>query len=198
MRSRGAHGVPAPFLDMAFAVIFVFLAVIMISTVEEPKKAAVESIPPKAEFLVTLSWDDDSQDDIDLYVRGPDGKVVYFSNRQTALLFLDADNLGKGNTLGMPDGTVVTVPTRREVVTIRAVVPGTYDVNTHFYRKYSMPGYVNHLQVVIVKLNPFSEITRATAVFDTQGQEQTLANFTVAPDGSVSSVFLAPVQLVGK
>lgn len=191
-------GIPAPFLDMAMGVIFVFLAVIMISTVEEPKKIAVENVPPKAEYLIQLSWDDNSEDDIDLYVRSPDNQVVYFSRRQTPLMFLDADDLGRGNTMALPDGTTKTVPTRRETVTVRAIMPGEFCVNAHAYRKNSPPGVVAHLVMTVTRLNPFSEITRATATFDTQGQEQTLANFTVAADGSVSAVYLAPVNLVGK
>lgn len=196
-QSRQSHGIPAPFLDMAMGVIFVFLAVIMISTMDEPKKAVTEAPVPKAEFLVTLAWDDGSPDDIDLYVRSPDRQIVYFSRRQTPLMFLDADNLGMNNSVDMPDGTVAAVPTRREVITIRAIMPGEYAVNSHFYKKNSPPGVVTHLVMTVTKLNPFAEITRAVASFDTQGQEQTLANFTVEPDGKVSSVFLAPVKLVG-
>jgi hypothetical protein len=197
MRTRQASGIPAPFLDMAMGVIFVFLAVIMISTVDEPKKSVTEAPVPKAEFLVQLSWDDNSQDDIDLYVRSPDKNVVYFSRRQTPLMFLDADNLGLNNALDMPDGSISQVPTRREVVTVRAIMPGEYVVNSHFYKKNSPPGTVDHLVMTVTKLNPFAEVTRAETVLDTQGQEQTLANFTVEPDGKVTSVFLAPVALVG-
>lgn len=197
MRTRGAAGIPAPFLDMAMGVIFVFLAVIMISTMDEPKKAVTEAPIPKAEFLITLNWDDNSPDDIDLYVRSPDNQVVYFSRRQTPLMFLDADNLGLNNSVNLPDGSAMAVPTRREVITVRAIVPGEYAVNAHFYKKSSAPGVVNHLAMTVAKLNPFAEITRAEATFDTQGQEQTLANFMVEPDGTVSSVFLAPVKLVG-
>ena len=197
MRTRQATGIPAPFLDMAMGVIFVFLAVIMISTVDEPKKSVTEAPVPKAEFLIELSWDDNSQDDIDLYVRSPDNNVVYFSRRQTPLMFLDADNLGMNNSVDMPDGTVSSVPTRREVVTVRAIMPGEYVVNAHFYKKNSPPGMVDHLVMAVTKLNPFAEITRAQTTFDTQGQEKTLANFTVEPNGKVSSVFLAPVPLVG-
>ena len=197
MRARAAVGIPAPFLDMAMGLIFVFLAVILISTVDEPKKAVVEAPVPKAEFLVVLNWDDESRDDIDLYVRSPDKNVVYFSRRQTPLMFLDADNLGMNNSIDMPDGSVSAVPTRREVVTIRAIMPGESVVHAHFYKKNSPPGTPTNLVMTVTKLTPFSEVTRAQAVFDTQGQEQTLANFTVEPDGKVTSVFLAPVSLVG-
>jgi len=197
MKGRAAIGVPSSFLDMTFGFVFVLLALVLISTVEEPKKAAVEALVPKAEFLVTLAWDDDSRDDIDLYLRSPDGVTTFFSHRQSAIAFLDSDNLGLGNTVSMPDGSFVTVPTRRETITIRAIAPGEYVVNAHFYKKNSPPGFVDHLQLAITKLNPFGEVTRASATFDTQGQEQTLANFTVRPDGSIGDVFLAPVKLVG-
>lgn len=192
-----AKGIPLPFFDLAMGALFVLMAVVMISTPEEPKKAAVDAPVPKAEFLVTLDWTDGSPDDIDLYLRSPDGKITYFSNRQSAVAFLDSDNLGSGNTVSLPDGSYVSVPTRREVITIRAIVPGEYVCNAHFYRRHGDGSKPDHLTLTVTKLNPFAEITRATAVFDTQGQEQTLANFTVAADGSVSSVFLAPVNLVG-
>ena len=41
MRTRQASGIPAPFLDMAMGVIFVFLAVIMISTQLEDETASI-------------------------------------------------------------------------------------------------------------------------------------------------------------
>lgn len=191
------NGVPAPFLDMAFGVLFVFLAIIIISTVDDPKKQNDPAPVPKAEFLITLTWDDGSQDDIDLYVRAPDGSIVYFRNKQTPLAFLDTDNTGLSNAVQSPDGSYVAIPSRQEVVTIRAIVPGEYVVNAHFYRKSSAPGFVNHAKMTLVKLNPYSAVTEANAVFDLQGQEQTLTNFTVDASGIVTSVFVAPVKMVG-
>jgi len=182
---------------MAFGVIFVFLAVIMISTVDEPKKAVTEAPIPKAEFLIQLSWDDGSLDDIDLYVRGPDRNVVFFNKRQTPLMFLDTDNLGMNNAVTMPDGTYTPVPTRREIVTVRAVAAGEYTVNAHFYKKNSPKGSKDNLVLSVLKLNPYAEIGRATAVFDEQGQEQTMLNFTVDAKGDVAEVFQAQTKMVG-
>lgn len=192
-----SEGMPASYLDMAFAVIFVFLAVILISTPEKPKKANDPAIMPKAEFIVELSWSDGSQDDLDLYVRTPDGKIVFFANRQTPIAFLDVDNVGRNNSVTLPDGTTQEVKSRVETITIRAIVPGTYTVNVHAYRKSSDPSFIDHAKVKITKLNPYSVVTETTADFDTQAQERTLANFVVEPDGSVSSVYASESKMVG-
>ena len=197
-RLSRSEGVPAPFLDLAFGVIFAFLAVILISTVEEPKKANDPAPIPKAEFLIVMTWDNNSVDDLDLYCRLPNGHVVYFRNKQDPAAFLDVDNTGaSSNTIQMPDGTVTMVPTRQETITIRAILPGDYAVNTHFYRKSSPPGFVDHVHLRVAKLNPYVEVTQASANFDAEGEEKTLANFTVDSSGDVSSVYLAPVKLVG-
>ena len=194
---KGSSGLPAAFFDLAMGALFVLLAIVLISTVEDPKKSSAETIQPKAEFLVTMDWDDNSPDDIDLYVRSPDGKIVFFSNRQTPVMFLDADNLGHGNTLTMPDGSVVTVPTRREVVTIRAIVPGIWTINSHFYRKASPAGTVDHCLVTLTKLNPYAELAQVPYEMDTQTQERTIESFVVEPDGRVSSQYADNVKLVG-
>ena len=197
MTAARQHGMPVAFVDFFATLAVIMFVLFAISSVQDPKKANDPAVVPKAEFLIVMSWDDGSQDDLDLYVRTPDGKVVFFANRQEPGAFLDQDNLGRNNTLVMPDGTAKEVPARNETVTIRAIMPGTYQVNAHLYSKRSAPGYVNHVTVKATKLNPFSDVTQAQAEFDTQGQERTLFNFTVAADGRVTDVFMAPSKLVG-
>lgn len=152
----------------------------------------------RAEILIQLSWDDGSVDDLDLWVRGPDGQTVFYKSKSTPYMFLDHDETGRGDTITAPDGTIQTVPSRMEVVTIRAIVPGDYVVNCHSYHKESGPGVIDHAKLRIIKLNPFSIITEASADFDSEAEEKTLANFTLAADGSISAVYLSPVKMVGE
>lgn len=189
---------PAFYFDLALGMVFAMIAIIAVSTVKPPKKDDTPPVTPKAEFLITLSWNDSSIDDLDLYARGPDGQIVFFKSKSAPYMFLDHDDTGRGDTVAMPDGSSQTVPTRIEVITIRAIVPGDYAVNTHCYAKGSDTGYVDHAKLRIVKLNPFSVVTETEADFDAAGEEKTLANFTVASDGSVSSVYLSPTKMVGQ
>lgn len=183
MTKRAREGLSPAFLDMAMTVVCVLLAMMLISVFSDPKPAA-GVLTPKAEFLVEMTWDDGSASDVDLYAKGPDGKIVFFGSRKTEVMFLDTDNTGNGN------GSVVD---RREVVTVRAVVPGRYEFNSHCYR---CNGPVN-VKLRVLKLNPYSVIKEAAVTFDMQGQERTLAAMHVRADGS-AEVFEQQTRMVGK
>lgn len=180
--SRSAE-LPAPFFDFAMSVLFVFMALFMLSTMDTPKPAA-GVLTPKAEFLAELTWDDGSSSDIDLYAKGPDGKIVFFGSRKTEVMFLDTDNTGSGN------GSVVD---RREVVTVRAIEPGSYYFGAHAYR---LAGPVN-VKLRVLKLNPYSVVSERAVTFDTQGQERTLAAMNVRADGAAEP-YEAQTRMVGK
>lgn len=175
---------PATFFDFAMSVLFVFVALFMLSTMDTPRPPQAGVLTPKAEFLIEITWDDGSTSDVDLYARGPDGKVVYFGSRRTETMFLDQDNTGNGNG---------EIKDRREIVTVRAIEPGDYVFNVHCYRCTSQ---VN-VKLRVLKLNPFSVVKDTSYAFDTQGQERTLAAMTVRADGSVEA-FEANVKMVGK
>lgn len=191
--SRSAD-LPAPFFDFAMSVLFVFVALFMLSTMTEPQPPQAGIITPKAEFLIELTWDDGSRDDVDLYARGPDGKVVFFGRRDSSLMFLDRDNVGSNNTVESAAGPL-ELRDRKEVVTVRAVVPGEYTFNGHMFRKNS-PAPVK-LKLQVIKLNPFRVVAAAETTFDTQGQEQNLVAMSVGPAGDVTAVYTVPVKMVG-
>lgn len=183
MKTRAREGLSPAFLDMAMTVVCVLLAMMLISVFSDPKPAA-GALTPKAEFLVEMTWDDGSASDVDLYAKGPDGRVVFFGSRKTEVMFLDNDNTGTANG---------SVADRREIVTVRAVAPGTYTFNAHAYR---LAGPVS-VKLRVLKLNPYSVVSERSYQFDTQGQERTLAAMVVRSDGS-AEVFEQQTRMVGK
>ncbi len=131
MRRSDKEHVTASFFDLFSILVLVLLAIVAVSTPEESKKKDdLGKIIPKAEFLITLTWDDNSRDDVDLYVKGPDGQIAFFHNSSAGYMFLDHDNLGISNNVVMnPDGSATQLPDRTEIVTVRAIVPGDYAVH---------------------------------------------------------------------
>ncbi|MGY6249724.1 hypothetical protein ACXIUS_19555 [Bosea thiooxidans] len=183
MTARASAELPAAFFDFAMSVLFVFMALFVLSTMDTPKPAA-GVLTPKAEFLVEMTWDDGSASDVDLYARGPDGKIVFFGSRKTEVMFLDTDNTGNGNG---------EIKDRREIVTVRAIEPGRYEFNAHAYR---LTGPVS-VKLRVLKLNPYSVVSERAVTFDTQGQERTLAAMHVRADGSAEP-YEAQTRMVGK
>jgi len=188
------------FLDMlfnmalAFALLFL-LAFIMIKPSIEPSKKAIEM---KAEFVLTLSWPDGSLDDQDLWVKMPDGKMIGYSNRDIGVMTLDRDDRGGlGNTYVDPiDGTLKIQAIRREIVTIRTVLPGRYVVNVHTfadrkeYAGISSPAVMPYsVEVTLVKLNPsFQEVTKQKVLMEKLNDQKTVLAFTVGENGEITSV----------
>ena len=113
------------FVDLLFNLIlgFVFLFIISFILINDPEKK--ESIEQKAEYMIILSWDDDLNNDIDLWVQGPSG-TVGFRNPQQGNMFLDKDDLGHRNDAIVNGGVEKIIYINREVTSIRGFQKGEY------------------------------------------------------------------------
>jgi hypothetical protein len=198
MRSRVRFDLA--FLDMVFNLVLAFaflflMSFLLIRPTAEPPRQAVEM---KAEFVITMSWPDGSLDDQDLWVKMPDGKLMGYSLKDLGVATLDRDDRGgHGNIYYDPaDGVRKIQPLRREVVTIRAIIPGRYVVNVHTFnsrdswQEFQSAAVLPYdVEATMVKLNPrVEDITKVKSRMEKQGDQRTLFAFTVAADGKVVEV----------
>lgn len=159
-----------------------FVALIMMTT--QKAKGKVES---KAEFLISMSWPDDSPDDFDLFVQDPLSNVVWYRRREMGFMVLERDNRGQANNFVMVDGKKVRSSTRQEMVSIRGIVPGEYTVNVyHFSAQSGLPVPVD---VTVEKLNPtVSIVAKKTLMMQGGGVEKSAVRFTLDTKGEVVSI----------
>ena len=124
------------FTDLLFNIVvglaFLFLlAFILMNPIAKDK-----DIEEKSDFIIILTWDDESGDDIDLWIRDPLGNLLSFRNREDALMHLDRDDLGLSNDkVELPEGGFVYVFRNKEVASLRGTHEGEYLVNIHVYNK---------------------------------------------------------------
>ena len=185
------------FTDMLFNMLlgFVFLFIIAFILINPITKKS--DAPKKAEYLIVIEWDDDKNDDIDLWVRDPAGNFISFINRTGGLLNLEKDDLGRSNdAVVMPDGTVKVLNINREVVTVRGIVPGVYNVQAHVYSRKSWKEEteVGTITVKVIKVNPYGEVYMGTKMYNIKGQQITLLNFKLDKDGKFLGFNLEHVQ----
>lgn len=183
-----------PFLDLLFNVLigFVFLFIVSFLLINPVAKRA--DIEVKAEFLITVFWPDNLEDDVDIYVEDPAGNLVWFKSREPGLMHLDRDDLGKRNDEVVTAAGTILFPENREIVTLRGIVPGEYTVNVHCYFKVgSDPVPVT---VQIDKINPYSVVIRETIDLVNKGEEVTVTRFSVNSNGEVTNVNKLPKKLV--
>lgn len=185
-----------PFYDMLFNMLIAFVFCFIIALLAmNPKALKAGDIPSKAEYIISVSWPDMNPNDIDTWVQGPSGELVWFRAREAGLMHLDRDDRGLTNDTIVVNGKQVINPLNTEVVTIRGIEPGEYTVNVQYYEsKNNEPVEVT---VSVIKVNP-----RADVVFYGQltlarkGDEATAARFTVLPDGAVTNANTLPKKLV--
>lgn len=171
------------YIDVLTCLFVIFIAMFLLS---EPKKAESKGnhIDP-SQYLIELTWDDDSYSDIDLWVSNEVGEIVFFRDRELGGMTLDTDNMGINNRIANENGDLVAVKGRREVISIRGIVPGTYTVNVMMYK--SRQNKTETPRVTVRKLNPYREITDKTVDLTNDGDEETIVQFTVNEKGDFVS-----------
>ena len=174
------------FLDLLFNTLLCFAALFVLSFILINPSKKENNIKAKADFMITVTWNKDLDDDVDTYVEDPVGNLVAFMRREEGLMHLDRDDLGHRNdTINTPNGPI-EYKDNREIVTLRGFVPGEYVVNVHMYMKREIAP--TEVTIVLEKLNPYMIIMAKNVILTTSGQEDTAFSFVVDSEGSVTKV----------
>jgi hypothetical protein len=173
------------FTDLLFNALlgFALMFVLAFTLINNPDNSG--NVDAKAEMLITVRWPDRHPDDVDTLVEGPQGKVVWYHNRDSGLMHLDRDDRGLLADRITLDGKVVSNPINQETVTVRALQTGEYVVNLlHYQSNYKEPLPVT---VKVEKLNPtVTLVYYGTRHLKGTGDEQTAVRFRLDADGNVS------------
>src|SRR5690348_8497241 len=154
-------------------------------------------IQPFGQFAVTTTWRGGSNDDVDLYVRDPQGNICYFGALTIGLMTLEGDDLGTATTgtTTLPDGQKVVSSYNGERTVLHGIVPGEYTVNVQMYQK-NDPGPTSvTVQLWSLRGNDVMEHEQKV-VLTRQGDEATAFRFTLDAAGHISNINRLPAKLV--
>jgi hypothetical protein len=142
-------------------------------------------ITTKAEFVITVTWSDDSRDDVDTWLQDPAGNVLHFRQRDVGLAHLDRDDRGKTNdTITLDDGHRVEYTHNQELTTIRGFLTGEWVLNVHMYSKIDANPIL--VEVRIDKLNPKVEtVFYKKIVMKSRWEEVTVTRFVMTNQGDI-------------
>lgn len=195
-RQRMSDSGSDPFTDLLFNALltFTFLFLISLLLINPPAKSGI--INPKAEFLITVSWEDGNANDIDTWVQGPQNTRVWFKQTQNGLMHLDRDDRGLSNDTQQVDGQEIVNPLNQEVVTIRGRPPGEFIVNVHYYK--SIDQLEVPVTIYVAEVNPTLKVLHyATLNLKQEGEEKTAVRFTLNAQGKVENINTLQTSLVG-
>ena len=190
-----------PFTDLLFNILlgFVFLFFLTILFINPITKLG--NVNLKAEYIITIEWKESLPDDVDIWVKDPNGEIVSYLKKDAGWLHLDRDDRGVINDKVSINGEEYTYPINREVVTLRGIIPGEYIVNLYLYdNKSNNPVDV---KLIIEKVNPSLKLVYFNNITLMQNDsEMTIARFNLNSSGdfrslTVQNTVLTPYQLNG-
>lgn len=171
-------------LDLMGSLLLVVYALINPPVVQQ--HSAIETY---GRWIIVATWPARMDADIDLWVRDPNGKTVWWGSPRQGLMHLEQDDLGlrsdtEGDTL---------VRRNEERVVLRGVIPGEYIVDLHAYRS-DRPARVS---VTLWRLQGADKPVYVRQVeLRSEGAEQTAFRFSLDRAGHITNTNQLPMNIV--
>lgn len=173
------------FVDMLFNLLVGFTSLFIIAFLLINPIAEEGKVDPVTQFMITMKWEDQSEVDFDLWVKGPNGAVSSYQAKDQRYMVLERDDLGLTNDRYIVNGESRVVRRNQENLVINDIVPGEYIVNVHFFGPQRM---INEppqtVEIEILDIHPFRVVFTGEVTL-TIRQEYTFLSFIVDEDGNV-------------
>ena len=164
------------YIDLLFALVVGFMAMACLAVVA--KTTPQEAGTKVGDLTIEMQWPMGSESDMDLWVRSPGDKPIGYSRKTGKVCDLIRDDLG-----ALHDAASRAL----EMVACRKAPAGEYVVNAHAYaflEKAAIP-----VRITVRRQRPGQNATETlltkTTTIDHNGQEVTIARFTLNPDGDL-------------
>lgn len=195
MRRRKRHDdteVALANFALTFAKALLVFCVILFVMIN-PSQKTTEGVKPKIEYLITMSWPKELDYDVDIWIRDPEGKIIYYDKKEVGFVNLERDDLGTKNNTIQVGQKIVTVVNNEELVSFRGFKPGEYVINAHLYSAESdsavRPVPPFKVKLTIQKMNPNVEtVYEGNAELSEVRQEVHLVRFNLSSEGMASEI----------
>ena len=178
------------FLDLLFNFLLattVLLVIAVCFIITEKNEADIKT---KAEFVITMTWNEDYNNDVDIWVQDPLENLLWFRKKEVGLMHLDRDDVGNRDDITI-SGEVIKI--NQEIVTIRGNTEGEWIINVHLYKqRIKQP---TNVKVTLIKLNP-----KAILIFCKElqliefWQQVTLARLIMSESGEILQIDNGPFK----
>ena len=173
---------------MLFNVLMGFFMLLMLALMVVNPKAKKDSVVKlKSNIMIEAEWDGELESDVDLFIQLPNGKIVFYNNRDVPGAQLSRDDRGSvSDKVVMPDGSVKIIKENWEHAFISKTLPGWYTVNVVLFNnrdKQTIP-----VKVKIQKFKPYELMYDNTINLIRSRQEKTVIRFKLNENGDIMDI----------
>ncbi len=165
------------FVDLLFNLLVGFTSLFVIAFLLINPIAKNGIVDPPIRFMVEMTWNDESGNDMDLYFRGPTGNTVSYSNKENGYITLKRDDIGHQTDTYTVNGRTVVTYRNYEIITTTALPDGDYVLTVHFFSKRSS-NYEEDVKIRVTNLQPYDIVYEGSLNLGLR-QEKTVLVFRV-------------------
>lgn len=186
------------YVDLMFNSLFLFI-VLFVLTVTQLKKQTTEvkknALETDGLYAIVATWPNEFNDDVDLYVQDPSGKLVFFARTMAELMHLEYDDRGELGDRAMTSSGEAKFGMNRERAIVRQGMAGEYIVNVHMYAKHHpLPTKVT---IALYRLKgEDTELISKERTLVLSRDEATAFRFTLTADGELTDSNELPISLI--
>lgn len=168
-----------PIIDLLFNLLLSFVALFCLSFLLINDTSSENSVDSESNFLISMRWD--ANCDVDLWLLLPDGRKVFYANRDEAPAHLDVD-VRLWRSFGLSGKRLYVIQNNEEIISIQGILQGEYAVNAHLF---SSNGYDSvEVEVIVQDVKNGNVIYAGKKTVSPDMEQQHFVRFTVnAKDG---------------
>ena len=173
------------FVDLLFNLLVGFTSLFIIAFLMINPVSQTGQTTPPVKMFVEIEWDSEFTQDMDLFVRGPNGNVVYYANKDGGYVVLQRDDLGSTNDTYILNGERIVIKRNYEIANFSDLPAGEYVIGVFYF---SRLGDSIDVKTTVRSISPHRLVYEGTAQALTPRTERTLLSFVIDKDGKVTDL----------
>ena len=173
------------FVDLLFNLLVGFTSLFIIAFLMINPVSQTGQTTPPVRMFVEIEWDNELTQDMDLFVRGPNGDTVYYANKDGGYVVLQRDDLGSTNDTYILNGERIVIKRNYEIANFSDLPAGEYVIGVFYFSRLGDPIDV---KTTVRSISPHRLVYEGTAEALTPRTERTLLSFVIDKDGKVTDL----------